>query len=91
MITVGCRLVAHRQERIRMIRLKLVVHTRLAEYNQNLKGMAHSDTAHEWGVVEELSSQLSRELRRLGDELEECLDEQMGVLDTEVMENSYDL
>lgn len=82
--------VKYRNNRIRSIRLKLIIHTRRAEYNVNLKGETHHDTVHEWGIVEELSARLSKELLLLETELEAYEEKKQNSWDYVMMEKCYD-
>lgn len=82
--------VLYRTNRIRNIRLKLIIHTRRAEYNRNVKGITHHDTVHEWGIVEELSARLSKEIQILESEIEAQEEKKQNSWDHDIMEKQYD-
>lgn len=77
-----------RLNRIRALRIRLHVHQELARQHIEREGPLHFDTLHQWGVIEEISAKLSRELRMLEMELE--APDHRG-WDTEVMRRTYDL
>lgn len=81
----------HRTDRIRTIRLKLIVHKRLAKHNEIIKGDTHIDTIHEWDVVEELSVKLSKELRLLQADIEDYEEKKINSWDIDIMEREYDV
>ena len=86
-----CKSVKTRCERIFSIRLKIIVHTRLAEYNRNHKGINHFDTKHELEIIEELSARLSKELKFKEIEISEEIEAKQNSWDIVTIDNIYDV
>lgn len=86
--TVRCQGV--RCDRIRVIRMQLMIHASKAEHNRKTKGVFHFDTIHEMEIVEELSSALSRELYTA--EIEKTEEEERVALlwENDISEKMYD-
>lgn len=80
-----------RCDRIRVIRIQLMIHSRKAEHNRITKGSFHFDTIHECEIMDELSSSLSREIFLLKEELKEQEERIEGIWENEVMEQMYEL
>jgi len=81
----------NRHERIRSLRIKIIVHRRMARHNTIIRGPEHYDAMYHWDVVEELSATLSNELRLLEIELENQKKRHYDGWDIGVMNKSYEI
>ena len=81
----------NRHERIRSLRIKLIVHRRMARHNTLIRGPEHYDVIYHWDVVEELSATLSNELRLLEIELENQKKRHYDGWDIGIMNKSYEI
>ncbi len=81
----------NRHERIRALRIKIIIHRRIARHNIVSKGLNHHDSVHELGVVEELSSKLSNEMYLHNIELDAQNKRKHDSWDIEIMDVYYDI
>lgn len=82
-----------REKRLRRIGINIMIHTQRAYHNANLKGVDHYDTVYEWEIVEELSSALANELRKIQDEKNATYDKSLTFADwdNKEMSKTYDI
>lgn len=81
----------NRHERIKTLRIKIILHRRMARHNMTIKGPEHYDTIHEWGIVEELSAALSNEIQLHDIELDAQKRRKHDGWDMDIMDRSYEL
>lgn len=84
----------NRQDRIRVIRIRIHMHRQMAKHNLVTKGSHHFDTIHEIGIIEELSATLHDELNKLRDDMEverEAQWKHLDEWDTTTMWKTFDL
>lgn len=75
-----------REKRLRRIGINIMIHTQRAYHNANVKGRHHYDTVYEWEIVEELSSALADELRKIDDEKHSANDKMLSFADWDIQE-----
>lgn len=80
-----------RCDRIRVIRLRLIIHARRAEHSRIAKGSQHFDTIHAFEIVDELVSSLNREIQMQKEDETEMLERMSDVWEKDIMDRIDDV